>query len=322
MGPGELREFGPVVFKPDMLFNSPGKYSRYFQPKIIPKNLGFMTCECIGKSFVIDASRQIPLGVELIDFAVDKAKYYENEKLEYSFTLHNRSEHPFTGDVFVTGSSGFGEAEFYNGKGIKLGKDQRKEITGSVPVKDIVDEEGRYQLKLKGEFFSSDATVKSGIAELRGGPRIEVLPQWGIHNRQRVDLAIERCRFIEKSEFQSGDKGKVYISLRNNGNVDLKEYRIRVWSVVGSPQKTTGLTVKRLQERGRVSFEKTYKKNIEPGKTTFETLEMPISERKSGSFTLYVDASSVEPEGEATPKDNRKTLPYKFKLVLQIKKYD
>jgi len=320
MAPESQIELAPILIKADMFFNSPGKYSRIFQPKIIPKNLDFMMCDCVGKFFTIDASLQIPCGVELIDFAVDKAKYYKNEKLEYSFTLYNRSEHPFQGDVLVTGSSGFKEAELYKGNNINLGQDQRKQITGSLPVKDIVDGDGRYELKLKGQFWSSDAIVESGKAEIRRGPKIEVIPQVDVHSRERVDLAIDRCRFVGKREFQSGEKGKVYLVLRNRGNVKLTEYRIRAWSVVGSPQKMTELTVKRLQERGNVTFNKTYKKILQPGKTSTETLIIPFQERKSGAYTLHIEASPVVPEDDANPKNNQKILQYKFKVVLQIKK--
>lgn len=320
MAPESQIELAPILIKADMFFNSPGKYSRIFQPKIIPKNLDFMMCDCVGKFFTIDASLQIPCGVELIDFAVDKAKYYKNEKLEYSFTLYNRSEHPFQGDVVVTGSSGFKDVELYKGNNIKLGQDQRKQITGSIPVRDIVEEDGRYELKLKGQFWSSDAIVESGKAEIRRGPKIEVLPLVDTHSLERVDIAIGSCRFVGKSEFQSNEKGKVYVVVKNNGNVLLREYRIRAWSVVGSSQKTTGLAVKRLQERGNVSFSKTYKKNIQPGKTTTETLEITFRERKSDTFTLYIEVTPLDPKSDATPKDNQNSLSFKYKAVLQIKK--
>jgi len=320
MAPQSKIELSPILIKAEMLFNSPGKYSQIFQPKIIPKNLPFLTCDCIGKSFVIDASRQIPCGVELIDFTVDKAKYNENEKLEYTFTLFNRSEHPFQGDVVVSGSSGFKEAEFYKGTSIKLGMDQRKQITGSIPVKDIVDMEGRYELKLKGEFFSSDAIVESGTDEIRRGPKIEVLPQLGEHDLQRVDLAIERCRFIGKSEFQGGEKGKVYVVVRNNGNAVQKEFQVAVWNAAGEPQKTTGLVVIRPQVRGSVSLKKPYRRSLQPGKTYTDTLEITFREKKSGTYTLYIEVTPLDPKNDSKPKDNQVPLPYKYKAIFQIKK--
>jgi len=320
MGPEERVELPPITFRADMLFNSPGKYSRQFQPKIIPKNLAFLTCDCIGKSFVIDATRQIPCGIQLIDFSVDKTRYYENETLEYSFTLYNRSEHPFNGDVTVTGSSGFKDARLHTAKGIRLEQGQRKQITGSLPVKDIADMEGKYELKLKGEFFSSDAIFSSGAYEIRRGAKIEVLPLLDSYDLQRSDLTLGRCRFIRKSEFQGGDKAEIYVAVKNNGNVTQREYQITAWNVVGEPQKTTGLTPIRPQERGRVSFKKTFKKTLLPGKTFSHTLEITLQDRKSGTYTLYLEVTPIDPQKENKPIDNRKSLVYKYQAVFQIKK--
>jgi hypothetical protein len=135
----------------------------------------------------------------------------------------------------------------------------------------------------------------------------------------RVDLALERCQFIGKSDFQGGEIGKVYFIVKNNGNMAQEEFQITAWNVFGKTKKKSNLESIPPEERGNILIKKPYRRHLQPEATYSGTLEVSFQESKSGAYTLYIEVTPIDPENDGKPKDNQETLSYKYKAVFQIK---